>query len=89
MAVFFLLFEPKASDSAHGLFLGPEMFPEDTLNLSWTDLVGSTLGVTLHQRCICLQNPRPWEQPTRRFRHLWLKQSLQMACRTWNLMIHP
>ena len=22
-------------------------------------------------------------------RHLWLKQSLQIACRTWNLMIHP
>ena len=32
MAVYLLLlFEPKASDSAHGLFLGPGMFPEDTV----------------------------------------------------------
>ena len=44
-AYFHLLFEPKASDSAHGLFLGPGMFPQDakapTLNLTWT---GPMLG---------------------------------------------
>ena len=31
----------------------------------------------------------PWEQPTSRPRHFWLKQSLQIACRTWSLTIHP
>ena len=50
MAVYLLLlFEPKASDSVHGLFLGPGMFPKTdakapTLNLAWTDLM---LGVLL------------------------------------------
>ena len=51
-----LLFEPKASDSAHGLFLGQRCFLKTdakapTLNLAWTDLMlGVLLVKTLHQR---------------------------------------
>ena len=53
MADYFL--KPNASDSAHGLFLGPGMFPKTdaealTLDLTWTGLMLEELGLALRQR---------------------------------------
>ena len=63
---FHLLFEPKASDSAHGLFPGPGMFPEDShLSLTWTDLMLGELVVQLFVKGVRNRaHPRGGAPPT-------------------------